>query len=443
MCIYSTKMHNKHYEPTIKNKGIIPECTDVRKRTIEIGCGYCYMCKRKRANEWKIRLYEENKNTLNERANFVNLTITDEHIKRLELDVRKKQLKEKKEKLIGYKLDNAIATMAIRRFLERWRKENKISVKHWFTTELGQTNTERIHIHGIIWSNKIKPSNQHKKSEYLDKKWMYGNTYVGKYVNEKTMTYISKYITKTDKKHPHYKGRILTTPGIGKGYINPNNPSLKRHKFNYENTKKTYINRSGFECGLPNYYKKKIWSENEMEWLWMYELDKQKRWVWNEEINVSTPKGIENYHNLLIYYRKINKEMGYGGKDTKRELLDQEITKREILRAERQRGYKRRKPLIYIPTKNMINKKEIKKLHPREVFTENIGIKTEPPNESTNNNIKYWGYYKKMDNNKKEEIIKRLKEKKLINEEIFINKINKNGKIKTIQPFKDIALQST
>lgn len=428
MCLYNTKIYNNKYKPNIKNKGIIPECKDVRAKTIEIGCGFCYECRKKRANEWKIRLFEENKNTENEKAHFVTLTIDDNQIKRLELDVRIKRLKEKKfEKLIGYKLDNAIATLATRRFLERWRKENKKSVKHWFITELGQTNTERIHIHGIIWSDKIKASDKNRKSEYLDKKWQYGNTWVGKYVNEETITYVSKYITKTDKMHKHFKGKINTTPGIGKNYIK--SEQAKRHKFNYENTKKEYINRTGIKSSLPTYYKKKIWNENEMEWLWMSELDKQTRWVWNEQIDISTPEGLTDYHNLLKYYRKINTEQGYGGKDTKRELLNEEIHKRELLRAERNRGYKRRKPLIYIPKIKTSEIKKMKQYHPKQVFNENIGIKTEAPNKTENNNIKYWGYKKPMMKEKKEEIIKKLKHSKYNEENIFINTINENGKI--------------
>ena len=40
---------------------------------------------------------------------------------------------------VGYEKDNNIATLSVRRFLERWRKEFKRSVRHWLITELGQT----------------------------------------------------------------------------------------------------------------------------------------------------------------------------------------------------------------------------------------------------------------------------------------------------------------
>lgn len=65
------------------------------------------------------------------------------------------------------KESNAIATIAVRKFLERWRKEHRKSLKHWLITELGQENTERIHLHGVIFPE--NPIN----NDYLQKN---GNT---------------------------------------------------------------------------------------------------------------------------------------------------------------------------------------------------------------------------------------------------------------------------
>ena len=77
----------------------------------------------------------------------------------------------------GYNRDNAIAKLGVRRFLERWRKENKKSVRHWLTTELGGNGTENIHLHGIIWTDKT--------SEYISRIWKYGFTWLS---NDKTLT---------------------------------------------------------------------------------------------------------------------------------------------------------------------------------------------------------------------------------------------------------------
>lgn len=347
MCLYSTKMYNKKYTANIKNGGIIPEIKDNRIRTIAVGCGNCYECMKKRGNEWKVRLYEELNTKENERGHFVTLSFTDDQLIILEKAVRIKYLKAKKEAPIGYKMDNEIATIGTRRFLERWRKKNGVSVKHWFITELGQKNTERIHIHGIIWSNKIKPSNEKRQSEYLDNIWQYGNTWVGKYINESTMGYLAKYFTKKDKKHPNYKGKILTTPGIGKEYLNTF--AAKLNEYNGKNTYKKYRNKKGFEMNLPKYYYNKLYTEEQREELWLMELDKEERYIFGEKVNVSTSKGLETYYKLLKYYRKINKEWGFGNKDTKWQLKEWETMKR--IQLSQQRHLKKR--VRHEPTREM------------------------------------------------------------------------------------------
>ena len=42
--------------------------------------------------------------------------------------------------------DNEIATKAIRLTLERIRKKTGKSIKHWFITEKGHEETERLHL---------------------------------------------------------------------------------------------------------------------------------------------------------------------------------------------------------------------------------------------------------------------------------------------------------
>ena len=87
--------------------------------------------------------------------------------------------------------ENAIATKAVRLMLERIRRKTGKSMKHWFITELGHEGTERLHLHGLVWgigSDKL-----------TEEKWTYGMTFTGTFVNEKTINYITKYITKIDK----------------------------------------------------------------------------------------------------------------------------------------------------------------------------------------------------------------------------------------------------
>ena len=56
---------------------------------------------------------------------------------------------------------------------------------------MGHDNTKRIHLHGIIWTELTE--------EQFEKEWGYGWIFFGYEVNERTINYIIKYITKRDE----------------------------------------------------------------------------------------------------------------------------------------------------------------------------------------------------------------------------------------------------
>ena len=302
MCLYPRLIKNKKYEPNKKNGGVAPEAKDPRCKMVPIGCGYCMECMKKRKNEWKVRLHEDIKRHKN--GIFVTLTFSNKSWKELKTDINKKS------KVKGYALDNAIAKLATRRFLERWRKKHKQSVRHWLVTELGHQGTERVHLHGIIFTD-------HK--EDIKNTWNYGYVWDGSwkcdkkinYVSEKTINYITKYITKTDLQHKYYKPIILCSPGIGKGY--EQTFDAQQNKYKEGETKETYKNKTGHETALPIYYRNKIYNEEEREKLWIQKLDKEERWVGG--IKVSTKENADNYYKLLYWYRTKNKRLGFGAPD--------------------------------------------------------------------------------------------------------------------------------
>lgn len=302
MCLYPRLIKNPKYRPNKKNKGIVPDMKDIRVGYVPIGCGLCMECMKQKANGWKVRLMEEIKT--DKRGKFVTLTFSNEHYTKLI-----KVLEEKKIKATGYLLDNEIATIAVRRFLERWRKEHKKSVKHWLITELGQGETEHLHLHGILFTDEI-----HK----LERIWKYGYVWRGKkkngmiinYVNDSTISYMTKYVTKTDIKHKYYKAKIFTSAGIGSNYVNTFNAT--RNKFKGKETDTTYTTRDGVKYNLPIYWRNKIYTEKEREELWLNQLDLNIRYVGGEAVIGDNEKA---YHGLLYHYRKLNTEMGYGAPD--------------------------------------------------------------------------------------------------------------------------------
>ena len=309
MCLYPTLIKNPKYKANKKNGGDIPPLPDDRVKYVPIGCQDCIECRKQKANEWQVRLLEDIKT--NKMGKFITLTFSDQSIYELSKEIKD---------LTGYELDNKIATIGVRRFLERWRKQYKKSVRHWLITEIGHNGTENIHLHGIIWTE--------KSFEDIERHWKYGYIFPTQehrktnYVSSRTINYIVKYVTKKDEKHKTYKPVILTSAGIGRNYITKRN--LSKNKFNGVDTDTTYRTDTGHKIGLPIYWRNKIYTDNEREKLWLQLLDKQERWICGEKIKID--KDEKDYYATLKHYRELNIRLGYGTgeKDWKLEQYERE-----------------------------------------------------------------------------------------------------------------------
>lgn len=282
---------------------------------------------KKKSREWQVRLLEEIKE--NKKGYFVTLTLSNESIKKLD-DI----IQEEENQLMieyhteGYERDNAIATKATRLFLERWRKFTTKSARHWLITELGHQGTENIHLHGIIWTDLPK--------ETIERHWKYGYVWTGHYINEKTINYITKYVTKVDKIHKYYKPKILNSKGIGKAYTQTYNSKLNTYK--EKNTDETYKTRNGYKMAMPIYYRNKIYTEKEREQLWLQKLDKQIRYVGGEKIDISQNE--DQYWKLLKWYQNKNKSLGYGDNTENWEQKEYEKQRRNMMRDKRKNNKK-------------------------------------------------------------------------------------------------------
>lgn len=325
MCLYPKLIKNRKYIANQKNGGQPPPILDDRTEYVPVGCGNCIECRKKKAREWQVRLQEDIK--YNEGGKFITLTFSDESIAKITEKIYQKCTEQKTVKPEGYELDNQIATYAVRHWLERWRKDYGKSLRHWLVTELGHNGTENIHLHGIIWTK--------EPLEKVEKHWSYGWMWKGKkiekgkienYVNSKTVNYIVKYVNKVDEKHPSYKSKVLTTPGIGAGYTQRKMGDWEKNKFKEDGvTNEAYRTESGHKLSLPIYMRNKIYSEEEREKLWIQKLDKQERWVLGNRIDVSN--GEQEYWEAVKYARETNKELGYG---TDEKDYDQEEYEKQI-----------------------------------------------------------------------------------------------------------------
>lgn len=292
MCLYPRLIKNRKYQPNKKNGGVVPAVSDERVLAVPIGCGKCMECMKQKKREQQQRLHEELRNN-KLKAYFITLTFSAEELKNLAKECKGK----------GYELDNNIASLAVRRFTERWRKKFKKTIRHWLITELGGGRYEHLHMHGIVFTN--------ENPKEIEKAWKYGYMYTGEYVNEKTINYIVKYINKPDEKHKYYTPKIYASKGIGKNYLNRIDSKNNIYKNNGE-TNTMYKTKNGQKIPLSKYYRNKIYTEEEKEKLWIELLDKNKRYVDGIEIDISTEKGIKMYEKLRNEKRIENKKLGYG-----------------------------------------------------------------------------------------------------------------------------------
>jgi hypothetical protein len=302
MCLYPRLIKNPKY----KKAGIIPQ--DERIMYVPIACNDCIECYKTKANNWRIRLSEEIKKK-ELKGYFIVLTFNTESLKQIDNKIDKK--------ILGYNRDNSIVTYAVRHFLERWRKKYKKSLRHWFITELGHGTTEHIHIHGIIWTN--------EEFENVRNIWQYGYVYPRPHelkknrVNNQSISYIIKYVTKKDVIHKYYRPIILTSNGIGDNYI--------ADSYQKENDK--YKTNKGYELTLPIYYRNKMYTEEERENLWIEKLDKGIRYINGFKVNANE---IEKIETLLKQAQQVNETKGYKGTNIKWDEREYENKQRELLR---------------------------------------------------------------------------------------------------------------
>ena len=191
MCLYTKYITNPKYLPNKKNNYSPPACKDRRLLYVPVKCGKCMECRKQNQSQWVVRLSEEIRKE--PEALFVTLTFNEESYKELATITKN---------------ENEMCRIALRRMLENYRVQNKRTIKHWVATELGDDG--RIHMHGIFWTNR----------EVIEKYWKYGFIFIGTWVNEQTIFYITKYIMKISTVDKNFTPKILCSKGIGSNYLN-------------------------------------------------------------------------------------------------------------------------------------------------------------------------------------------------------------------------------
>lgn len=193
---------------------------------IEVPCGRCQSCEKRRLRDYQIRLLFELDRYPN--SVFVTLTFNDENLEKFK--------------------DNPNA--AVRLFVDRVRKYFGKSVRHWFVAEFGSLRG-RLHYHGLLFNVPARLD-----AELLVKLWKYGFVWLG-YANARTAKYICKYVTKSINgfRRPP---RIIASKGVGLSYLTPENVSFHLHGGKF----RPYIMYRGLKVPLPRYYYDKIFTDD-------------------------------------------------------------------------------------------------------------------------------------------------------------------------------------
>lgn len=329
MCIRKKLIANKKYIINKKNGGEIPVCNDERQKYVWVPCGQCYICRKKKAREWRMRITEDIK--VNNNAKIVTLTFNTESLKKLANEIKG---------ISGYDLDNEICKLAVKRWRERWRKKYGRSPRHWLITELGHGKTEHVHMHGIIWQDKRYTLENELLNE-IEKTWGYG--YIGKgkidyetgkiinYVNARTANYFTKYVNKIDELHKEYKQIILTSPGIGSAYVESN--KAKDNIYKGEQTNQMYNIDTGGVLPMPTYFRQKLYTEEEREKLTTDMLNKKIIYIEGKEYRADI--GDDKINLMYKALQDKNARMGYGDGSKNYERKRLENVKRKKLHLKR------------------------------------------------------------------------------------------------------------
>lgn len=330
MCVTNRQvLKNKAYTPTKKNGYTIPgKPKDERQLYIKgCSCGWCYECRNKNANQWRVRLKEEVKANQFKNMIFATFTFSEEEYSKLAKEVRGDEV-EKYGDIAG-DIDNEVAAKAIRYWSEGIRHKHGKQPRRWLVTERGGNETERVHIHGVIFTD--------LNNDTILKSWKFGIADDGRstgrqgWVNEQTINYITKYVFKTDSKHIDFKGRIFASAGIGKAYLE-DDLNRYRHRYQGEKTNTTYTDSQGYTCGLPKYYRDRLYTEEERRKLWTIQLDKNENKItidgveYNEKDNKTINQAIKNNEIKNI-------ELGFPSEKQIKAIKQINAKKREIIAA--------------------------------------------------------------------------------------------------------------
>lgn len=217
------------------------EYTDIngKNRTINVPCGKCVSCLKRRSGHWSFRLAQEAQ--VSSSASFLTLTYANAPISK-----------------------NGFPTLVkedFQKFLKKLRKKCPLyKLKYYACGEYG-TKTNRPHYHAIIFN---LPHRIISRPEIITDTWGHGHTMIT-HSNDLTINYVSGYIMKDNiKQINRHDDRLrefsLMSKGMGLSYLTP-------QMINYYKKREltAILHENGHFISMPRYYKEKIFDKQELK----------------------------------------------------------------------------------------------------------------------------------------------------------------------------------
>ena len=218
-------------------------------RYIEIPCGRCLSCDKRRLRDFRIRLQYEM--YVSSKTLFFTMTFDDPNLARFEEDPNK----------------------AVRLFLDRARKYLGRQIRHFVVAEYGKLHG-RLHYHAMLFN-----VSESLDADILAGLWSYGRCDC-QVADENAPKYLCKYVTKLSnivdgkRKRPP---RIVSSKGIGMAYLSRDN--IRFHVDG--DVLRPFLYFGSVKVPLPRYYAAKLFSDDQkIQMLLDREYNPQTEWYW-------------------------------------------------------------------------------------------------------------------------------------------------------------------
>lgn len=220
-----------------------------------VPCNKCPACAARRVSGWSFRLMQQHK--IADTALFLTLTYDTAHVplsKNGYMTLSKTSYTIKS--FPNGQIKKTQHSSHLQQFFKNLRKAQfgnaKGNIKYYACGEYGG-RTNRPHYHVILFNAKI---------ELIQKAWEYGQIHYGMNVNEASVGYTLKYMSKptripmhqNDDRIPEY---AIMSKGIGKNYLTP--AIMRWHNQSHEFMH--CVLPDGKKIAMPRYYKDKIYDE--------------------------------------------------------------------------------------------------------------------------------------------------------------------------------------